>query len=172
MQLEATHSELMIASLRIYTAYQRLQMIKAAPDMTHPRTPAGQVSYDQHMATYKQKNGASRPSEDRPLPLTPGTVAVASGECHQCGQLGHFVDKCTVAEERRVPDIEFRWRQIVQSIMSRIARALREATPINVVADADEDERNFFGSYPSAEYDQLVIDEYLASQGKGRGPSA
>ncbi|KAJ7123806.1 hypothetical protein C8R43DRAFT_899512, partial [Mycena crocata] len=144
----------------------------AAPVTIHPRTPAGQAQYEQQMAAYTQSHGNSRPSEDRPLPLTPGTVAVGSGECHQCGQLGHFFDKCTTAKERYVPEAEMKWRQIVQSIISRIARALREATAVNIVADDVEDtDSDVFGTYPSAEYDQLVIEEFLASQGKGRGPN-
>ncbi|KAJ7112401.1 hypothetical protein C8R43DRAFT_856651, partial [Mycena crocata] len=151
---------------------ERLQMIRAAPVTIHPRTPAGQAQYEQQMATYTQSHGTSRPSEDSPLPLTPGTVAVGSGECHQCGQLGHFFDKCTTAKERHVPDAEMKWRQIMQSIISRIARALRDTAAVNIVADAAEDtDDDVFGTYPSAEYDQLVIEEFLASQGKGRGPS-
>ncbi|KAJ7340026.1 hypothetical protein DFH08DRAFT_938796 [Mycena albidolilacea] len=111
---------------------ERLQMIRAAPVMLQPRTPAGQAAYVQQMAAYMQAHGMSKPSEDRSYPLTPGTVAVGLGECHQCGQLGHFFDKCTAAVERRVPEAGTRWRQIVQSIISRIVRAAREATAINV----------------------------------------
>ncbi|KAJ7357915.1 hypothetical protein DFH08DRAFT_687027 [Mycena albidolilacea] len=152
---------------------ERLQMIRAVPVTIQPRTPAGQVLYVQQMAAYTQAHGAGKPSEDRPYPLTPGTAAVGSGECHQCGQLGHFFDKCTAAAERRVPEMEMRWRQIVQSIISRIARTAREVTTVNVVADeVEEFDGDVFGAYPSAEYDQLVIEEFLAQQGKGRGPSA
>ncbi|KAJ7114885.1 hypothetical protein C8R44DRAFT_880945 [Mycena epipterygia] len=152
---------------------ERLQMIRAAPVTIHPRTPAGQAAYAQQITAYTQAHGAGKPSEDRPYPLTPGTAAVGSGECHQCGQIGHFFDKCTVAAERRVPETELRWRQIVQSIITRIGRAQREARAVNIVADAVEEvDGDVFGAYPSAEYDQLVIEEFLAQQGKGPGPSA
>ncbi|KAJ7938752.1 hypothetical protein B0H13DRAFT_2301397 [Mycena leptocephala] len=151
---------------------ERLQMIRAAPVTIHSRTAAGQTAYAQQMAAYTQAHGTSKPSEDRPYPLTPGTVSVGSGECHQCGQLGHFFDKCTAATERHVPETERRWRQIVQSIISRIARVAREATAVNVAADAAELDGDIFGSYPLAEYDQQVIEEFLDRQGKGRGPSA
>ncbi|KAF8187311.1 hypothetical protein K438DRAFT_1972934 [Mycena galopus ATCC 62051] len=151
---------------------ERLQMIRAAPAMIHPRTAVGQTAYAQQMAAYTQAHGTSKPSEDRPYPLTPGTVAVGSGGCHQCGHLGHFFDKCTAAAERHVPETERRWRQIVQSIISRIARIAREATAVNVVADAAELDGDIFGSYPTTEYDQQVIEEFLDRQGKGRGPFA
>ncbi|KAJ6600454.1 hypothetical protein DFH09DRAFT_1302927 [Mycena vulgaris] len=152
---------------------KRLQMIRAGPVTIHLRTPAGQAAYAQQIIAYTQAHSTGKPFEDRPYPLTPGTVAVGSGECHQCGQIGHFFDKCTVTAERRVLEMELRWRQIVQSIISRIGRAQREATAVNVVADAIEEvDGDVFSTYPSAEYDQLVIEEFLAQQGKGRGPSA
>jgi hypothetical protein len=51
-------------------------------------------------------------------------------------------------------------------------RTAHEATAINVVTDVVEEvDGDVFGAYPSAEYDQLVIEEFLAQQGKGRGPS-
>ncbi|KAJ7710328.1 hypothetical protein B0H17DRAFT_1190099 [Mycena rosella] len=97
-----------------------LQMIKAVPVTIHPHTPAGQAAYTQQMTAYTQAHGAGKPSEDRPYPLSPGTVAVGSGKCHQCGQISHFFDKCTVATERR--EAELRWRQVVQSTTSRSSR--------------------------------------------------
>jgi hypothetical protein len=158
---------------RYWPDQERLQMIRAAPITIQPRTPAGQALYVQQMAAYTQAHGAGKPSEDRPYPLTPGTAAVGSGECHQYGQLGHFFDKCTAAVERRVPEMEMRWRQIVQSIISRIARTAREATAVNVIVDeVEEFDGDVFGAYSSTEYDQLMIKEFLAQQGKGRGLSA
>jgi hypothetical protein len=126
----------------------------------------------QQMAAYTQAHGTGKPSKDWPYALSPGTVTVGLGKCHQCGQLGHFFDKCTAMAERCVPEMEMRWRQIAQSIISRITRVTHEAAAINIVANvAEEFDGDVFGGYPSAEYDQLVIEEFLTQQGKGREPS-
>ncbi|KAJ7453559.1 hypothetical protein B0H11DRAFT_1679450, partial [Mycena galericulata] len=142
----------------------RLRMILAAAVTIHPRNQAGLAAYTQQMAAYTQKHGTLKPSEERPYPLTPGTVTVGSGECHKCGMMGHFSAECTAAVNLLIPDIEVRWRQIVQSIRTRAART-GNTVAVNIVADADED---IFGT---AEYDQAVIDEYLRTQGKAEGPS-
>ncbi|KAJ7203282.1 hypothetical protein GGX14DRAFT_324598, partial [Mycena pura] len=143
---------------------ERLRMIQAAPVTIHPRNQAGLAAYAQQITAYTQKHGTLKPSEERPYPLSPGTVAVGSGECHKCGMVGHYNADCTAASALLIPDTEFRWRQIVQSIHTRIARNAR-TTAVNIVADAGED---VFGT---AEYDQAVIEEYLRSQGKGEGPT-
>jgi hypothetical protein len=145
-------------------------MIRMAPVTIQPCSPAGQAVYVQQMVVYTQAHDAGKPSEDRPYPLTltPGTVAVGSGECHQCGQLSHFFDKCTATAEMRIPEMEIRWRQIIQSIIGRIVCVARKATAINVVTDTVEEfGGNVFGVYSSTEYNQLVSEDYLAQQGKG-----
>ncbi|KAJ6476970.1 hypothetical protein C8R45DRAFT_1102257 [Mycena sanguinolenta] len=149
---------------------ERLQMILAALVVIHVRNAAGLPAYTQQIAAYTQKHGTRKPSKERPYPLTPGTVAVGSGECHKCGLIGHFSAECTTATNLLIPDIEMRWRQIVQSIRTRAAWTTPAATPVNVIADTeDAPEHDVFGR---AEYDQSVIEEYLRSQGKAGGPSA
>ncbi|KAF8161915.1 hypothetical protein K438DRAFT_304361 [Mycena galopus ATCC 62051] len=150
---------------------ERLRRITATPAVIHPRTTAGLAAYALQITAYEQKHGVSgnKPNEDRPYPLTPGTVNVASGECHGCGTMGHFSTRCTAPANLRVPELETKWRQIAQSIRSRAEREAPPETPINVVADADDtDGRNVFGT---AEYDQAVIEEYLRREGKGSGSS-
>jgi hypothetical protein len=148
---------------------ERLRMILASPVTIHPRTTAGLAAYAQQMATYTHKYGTRKPSEERLYPLTPGTVAVNSGECHKCGLVGHYVAQCTTAPNLLVPEIEMWWRRIVSSIHTRTTRAVA-ATAVNVVADAEDGaEEDVFGT---AEYDASVIAEYLRSQGKAGGPSA
>ncbi|KAJ6610172.1 hypothetical protein B0H10DRAFT_2225303 [Mycena sp. CBHHK59/15] len=144
----------------------RLKMILAAPVTIHPRTAAGITAYNQQIAAYTQKYQVHPPSEDRLYLLTPGTVAVGSGECHRCGVMGHFSGDCTAPANLQVPQVEVRWRQIIQSIRSRVARA--PVATFNIVADGGDADSEIFGS---AEYDQTVIEEYLRSQGKAGGPS-
>ncbi|KAJ7507991.1 hypothetical protein B0H11DRAFT_1704595 [Mycena galericulata] len=150
---------------------ERLRKITATPAVIHPRTTAGLAAYASQITVYEQKHGVggSKPNEDRPYPLTPGTVDVASGECHGCGIMGHFATRCTAPANLRVPELETKWRQIAQSIRSRAERDARPATAINIVANADDTEgRDVFGT---AEYDQSVIEDYLRREGKGSGPS-
>ncbi|KAJ7472503.1 hypothetical protein FB451DRAFT_1398718 [Mycena latifolia] len=143
---------------------ERLVMIQAAPVTIQPRTPAGQATYAREIAAYAQKHGTLRPSEERPYPLMPGTVAVGSGECHKCGTMGHFSAECSATDSLLIPAVEVRWRQIVQSIRTCAVRTA-EAVPVRIVADADD---NVFGT---AENDNAVIQEYLRTQGKVEGPS-
>ncbi|KAJ7186255.1 hypothetical protein GGX14DRAFT_581178 [Mycena pura] len=108
---------------RIYRGdSERLAMIQAAPVTIQPRTPVGQAVYAREITAYVQKHGNLRPSEERPYPLTPGTVAVGSGECHKCGTMGHFSAECPATGSLLIPAVEIRWRQIVQSIRARAAR--------------------------------------------------
>ncbi|KAJ7663446.1 hypothetical protein B0H17DRAFT_1211698 [Mycena rosella] len=144
----------------------RLRMITAAPMLIHPRTPASIASYNEQVAAYTRKHGSRQPTEDHPYPLTPGTVAVGSRECHKCGHIGHFGGDCTGTSDLHIPDVEAKWRRIVQYIRTRTVRAV----PVNIVADASpEISHNVFGT---AEYDAQVIEEYLLGQGKGSGSSA
>ncbi|KAJ6448005.1 hypothetical protein C8R47DRAFT_937730, partial [Mycena vitilis] len=163
MENRLTEMEGLIAAANLRA---RLTMILAKPVTIHPRTPAGAAAYKKQVAEYTQKYGARKLSEDRPYPLTPGTVAVGSGECHKCGTMGHFSADCTTAATLLIPEVEVRWRQIVQSIRSRIARSVA-ATAVNIVDNASDEDEDVFGT---AEYDQRVIEEYLRSQGKAGGP--
>ncbi|KAG6807185.1 hypothetical protein H0H92_008484 [Tricholoma furcatifolium] len=99
-----------------------------------PNTDAGRTAYQtavtQWHAAYPRANAAN---EDRPYPLTPGTVALGSSECTGCGQLGHVESACTAAT--RVPQLESRWRRKVDSIRRAV-----NAQPAQVhVVDAVED---------------------------------
>lgn len=152
---------------------ERLRMILASPVLIQVRNTAGLAAYALEMTNYNRKHGAraGKPSEERPYPLTPGTVAVGSGECHRCGLMGHISTACTASDNLVIPEIETRWHQIVQSIRYRVGCGT-PAAAINVVADADETPDNNEDVFGSAEYDAHVIREYLHNQGKAGGPSA
>ncbi|KAJ7930205.1 hypothetical protein B0H13DRAFT_2309904 [Mycena leptocephala] len=148
---------------------ERLRMILASPAVIHPRTPAGLAAYNQQIAAYTQKHGARRPSEERPYPLSPGSVAVGSGECHKCGLVGHYSadSECTTTLNLLIPEIEMRWRQIVQFIRTRVARTTPTATAVNIVAEVeDAAEEDVFGK---AEYNASVIVETAPDNDTGGG---
>ncbi|KAJ7649211.1 hypothetical protein B0H17DRAFT_1215374 [Mycena rosella] len=153
---------------------ERLRIIQATSAMIHPCTAAGLVAYVLQITVYNQKHSAQagKPNEDRPYPLTPGTVNVTLGECHVCGMMGHFGTRCNAAENLKCPALETRWRQIAQSICSQAERKANPTTAINIVADgSDADVRECDVFFDTADYDQAVIEDYLRHEGKGSGPS-
>ncbi|KAJ7657485.1 hypothetical protein B0H17DRAFT_1145919 [Mycena rosella] len=148
---------------RVYrTDSERLRMIQKTAVTIHPHNQAGLAAYTQQIAAYAQKHRTLKPSEERPYPLTPGTIGVGSGECHKCGTMGHFSTERSATGNLLIPEIEVRWRQIVQSIRTRAA-CNANTVAVNIVVDASED---VFGT---AEYDHAVIQEYLRTQEKAEG---
>ncbi|KAJ7325427.1 hypothetical protein DFH08DRAFT_817107 [Mycena albidolilacea] len=131
---------------------EHLQMILNTPVTIHPRMTTGLAAYVQQVAAYVQKHGSCKPNHNHPYPLTPGTMPVASGECHKCGLNGHFGPGCSAAVYLCVPAIEEEWRRIVQSICTRAAHT--QATAVNIVADADDGADVFGGS---TEYNAQTI---------------
>lgn len=60
-------------------------------DLNRTRLPraANAAAYAAQVAKYDADNGNVLPTEQRPYPLTPGTVDYATNECFQCGQASH-----------------------------------------------------------------------------------
>ena len=67
---------------------------------------------------------------ERPYPLTPGTVLVASGECWKCGNRAHHLAACPVPP---VPALESKWRSIAQTIWKKAETAAITTMSINLV---------------------------------------
>lgn len=126
----------------------------------HPNTPAGRAAYNAQIAQWDNNYPGQLVSELRPYPLSPGTAPVASGECWKCGMIGHMSPNCD--SPNQVPAFEERWR----SIAATIKRSCPPTTTRNV---------NYVATNPwvtKEEYDQQVIADFLAEQGKGPGSSA
>jgi hypothetical protein len=127
----------------------------------HPNTPAGWASYNAQITRWNTEYAGQHVSETRPYPLSPGTMPVASGECWRCGTPGHMGPSCNSSTQ--IPGLEGRWRSIAASIK----RSCPPTTTRNV---------NFINETSAwtsrEEYDQQVIANYLASQGKEQGSSA
>jgi len=129
----------------------------------HPKTPAGKIAYEAQVAQWLAQNGDRPVNEMRPYPLSPGTEAVASGECWKCGYTGHLGTGCPSPDH--VPMIEQKWRSIAATI-SRRAGGTGATAAVNLVTEN--------GTYiDQAEYDARVIADYLAMvQGNAEGSSA
>lgn len=121
----------------------------------HPNTPAGRALYNAQIIQWNTQYTGQQVSEIRPYPLSPGTTPVASGECWKCGMLGHMGPGCE--NPIPIPGFESRWRSIAASIK----RSCPPTTMGNI---------NFVNEVSQwtsrEEYDQQVIANYLASQGK------
>lgn len=128
--------------------------------LIHPNNPAGWALYNAQITQWNNENPGQYVSEMRPYPLSPGTTPVASGECWKCGMLGHRNANCESTNP--VPVLEGRWRSIAVSI--KCSCPLTTTENVNYI--------NTASPWASKEYDQQVIAEFLASQGKEQGSSA
>jgi len=127
----------------------------------HPNTPAGQALYNAQIALWNANNPRQNVNEFQPHPLSPGTNPVASGECWRCGMLGHMGNNCD--NPAQTPMLEQRWRSIAATIKRNCP------TPVTGNINDVGDDRQWS---TKEEYDQHVIENFLASQGKGQGSSA
>jgi hypothetical protein len=127
----------------------------------HPNTPAGRALYNTQINQWNIDNPGQYVSETRPYPLSPGTTPVASGECWKCGMLRHTGPNCQ--NPNPIPAIEGQWRSIAGTIKCACTPAV--TSNINYVGNDS--------SWATKEdYDQHIIAEFLASQGKEQGSSA
>ena len=127
-----------------------------------PNTPVGWAAYDRQIVDWNSANPGQTVSEFRPYPLVLGTNPVASDECWKCGMVGHM--GCNCDSPVQVPILEQHW----WSIAATIKHNCRTTTSNNINI-------NFIGSdqpwLTKEEYDQQVIANFLADQGKGQGSS-
>lgn len=74
-------------------------------DLTRTRLlrAANAAAYTTQVAKYDADYGNVLPTEQRPYPLTPGTVDYASNECFQCGQPSHGRGGTCAAGAPRLP---------------------------------------------------------------------
>lgn len=126
----------------------------------HPDTPAGRLAYNTQITTWTLANPNGKVNEYQPYPLTPGTAPAASRECWTCGYPGHMSQACNGT---RLPALETTWRSIAATIRRNHDRSSTAAN-VNYVAFED-------GWASKEEYDQQVISDYLANQGKAEGSS-
>jgi hypothetical protein len=126
----------------------------------HPNTPAGRASYNTQIAQWNANNPRQILTELQPHPLSPGTSPVASGECWKCGTLGHMGPNCD--NPNQVPQLEYRWRSIAATIKRSSNAPTTES--VNFVSTSE-------AWSAGEEYDQQVIANFFANQGKEQGSS-
>ncbi|KAI8968093.1 hypothetical protein BD414DRAFT_541482 [Trametes punicea] len=92
---------------------QRLQALIKNALPPPPLTDEGRAKYTAQVEDWHRANTGLEPDEERPYPLTPGTLPVARGECYTCGMPRHIGSACTSPP---VPKLESRWRAIAGHI--------------------------------------------------------
>lgn len=123
-----------------------------------PDTPAGHTAYRTQIAQWNVKWGEStRVSHETGYPLKPGTAAIASSECFNCGTHGHNSRNCVLPADHteRLSRKEAAWRAITSKALGAFNRAT--ATTIALVID---------GNYETT---GAWIEEISEQQGKGDG---
>jgi hypothetical protein len=88
-----------------------------------PNTETGVHQYEMDVDLWHRVYGAEgSPSLERPYPIRPGTAALGSGECYNCGLVtepAHLSSQCTATNLLRPH--ETRWHQQIASILRRTA---------------------------------------------------
>ncbi|KAG2338312.1 hypothetical protein BDR05DRAFT_893881 [Suillus weaverae] len=100
----------------------------------HPDTPAGHAAHTSQVAQWNAKWGEHmRVTPETGYPLKPGTAAIASSECFNCGTHGHNSRNCALPADHaeRLSRKEAAWRAIVSKVLGPFNRAT--ATPISLV---------------------------------------
>ncbi|GLB45242.1 hypothetical protein LshimejAT787_2100020 [Lyophyllum shimeji] len=121
------------AAARARTDAQKWEIIQRLPAPL-PDTPGNRATYQVSITRwYSMFPGATAATEDRPFPLKPGTCALGTGECSDCGMMGHRSDTCTA--QQKLPNIEIKWRRKVNSIKGAVTRAANQTTAVNLVDD-------------------------------------
>jgi hypothetical protein len=102
----------------------------------HPDTPAGHAAYAAQIMQWNMKWGEyTRVTPETGYPLKPGTAAIASSECFNCGTHGHNSRNCVLPADHaeRLSRKEAAWRAIVSKVLGPFNRAT--ATPISLVTN-------------------------------------
>lgn len=102
----------------------------------HPDTPAGHAAYATQIAQWNAKWGEyTRVTPETGYPLKPGTAAIASSECFNCGTHGHNSRNCVLPSDHaeRLSRKEAAWRAIVSKALGSFNRAT--AIPISLVTN-------------------------------------
>jgi len=140
----------------------------------HPNTEAGMAAYRAQVTEWHRTNPHSKPDEQHPYPLTPGSVPVGSRECWGCGMTGHMSGP-PMCGGLTLPKPERDWRCIAGFITREYNKErLNYTQPINYVSTHYPQYTPYpnFGQYQHLYGKSAYLEELDESQGNAGGPSA
>ena len=120
-------------------------------------TPEGEAVYLDQLRAWRRTNGDNHVSKNTGFLLRPGGAPPGSGECYNCGQVGHRRPDCQATGTGKILQLEATFRAICGSILGQPSRRTAQ---INYIATPGDDEFTWL-NLESAE-----------QQGNGQGPSA
>ncbi|KIM71871.1 hypothetical protein PILCRDRAFT_16639 [Piloderma croceum F 1598] len=157
-----------VQSLRNRTTTTRHQDLLNFALPQHPNTAEGQATYQAQVRVWHAANPNQKPDEQHPYPLSPGTPAVGSCECWDCGQKGHM-QSAAVCAGAVLPEPERDWRCIAGFITRAFhAECLVASHTVNFV---DVQQYNPYPTYHQQSYQRAYVEDVEDEQGNGQGLS-
>ncbi|KAJ3831925.1 hypothetical protein F5878DRAFT_41722 [Lentinula raphanica] len=103
----------------------------------HPDTVEGQRAYREQLVSWARQWGKEAAIDfQKPVPLTPGTAPICSGECYNCGMRGHQGRSCTATGAQALGPREREWRVLCGRHLPRSSPSERPRA-VNNVMDAE-----------------------------------
>ncbi|KAJ3742279.1 hypothetical protein EV360DRAFT_25463, partial [Lentinula raphanica] len=104
----------------------------------HPDTVKGQRAYREQLASWARQWGREAVIDfQKPVPLTPGTAPICSGECYNCGMRGHQGRSCTATGAQALGPREREWRVLCGRHLPRALPMADRPRAVNSVMDAE-----------------------------------
>ncbi|KAJ3817152.1 hypothetical protein F5880DRAFT_1631820 [Lentinula raphanica] len=105
-----------------------------------PDTAEGHRAHREQLAAWARQWGKEAVIDfQKPVPLTPGTAPICSGECYNCGMRGHQGRSCTAAGAQVLGPREREWRVLCGRHLPRASSAGVHPHAVNNVMDAEFD---------------------------------